>query len=99
MFMKEGADVMTEKSKKKSSESKIPINSRGFHIEIDSLHEGYACVLISGVKKIACFSPETISLMMKDGKARVDGAELIMNVYENRRVEISGRIGGVYFEK
>ncbi|MBO7304086.1 MAG: YabP/YqfC family sporulation protein [Clostridia bacterium] len=68
----------------------------GTHIEIDSLPGG-ASVSVYGVKNIVDFGAERAVLLVKGGKILIKGVGLSISVYENRIVEIFGKISGVEF--
>ena len=69
---------------------------RSFHLEADKSVFGIS-VSISGVISILDFCEEYAVLKLRGGKIRVYGLALSISVYENKIVEINGRIGGVEF--
>ena len=67
-----------------------------FHIEIDRVYGGIS-VSVYGVFSILDFNDSLALLKLKRGKVKIEGKSLSVAVYENRTVEISGKIGGVSF--
>ena len=62
-----------------------------FHVEIDKTRTGYG-VVSSGVIRIREVSENKISLKCKEGVVSVLGRRLSISLYENKTVEISGKI-------
>ena len=67
-----------------------------FHVEADRLPSGVS-VSIMGVLSIVDFNESSAIMKMRRGKIRIIGSGLSVTVYENRTVEISGRVGAVEF--
>ncbi len=84
------------KKEKKAAVPECP-DVRHFHMEADALRSGIS-VLVSGVERIADFSPENLVLSVGHGTIEVYGSGLKMSVFENGRVEVFGAIGGVRFD-
>lgn len=74
-------------------EKRAPI---GFHVEIDKTVNGLS-VCMNGVVSVLDFSEERAVLKMRHGKIRVEGSGLLINVYENKIAEISGKVGKIEF--
>ena len=68
-----------------------------FHIEIDKCKGGVS-LLASGVIKINAFSDENVHLSARGLDILAFGEGLCMTVYENKTVEIVGRIRKVEYE-
>ena len=75
------------------TELKLPY---GFHIEVDRVGNGLSASIM-GVVSIIDFSETVAILKMRRGKIKVSGSELSVAVYENKTVEILGRICAVEF--
>ena len=67
-----------------------------FHIEADRLPSGVS-VSIMGVLSIVDFNETAAIMKMRRGKIRITGTGLSVAVYENRTVEIYGKVGAVEF--
>ena len=85
---------MTEKVKK---QDKNFTASQSFHLEADKSRSGMS-VSISGIIGIGDFTDETVFLRSHGGKVTVAGKRLNVSVYENKTVEISGRIEEISFK-
>ncbi len=81
------------KNVKPEAKEKLPAN---FHIEIDRSKDGLS-LSVAGVYSIVDFSEENVILRVKKGRVLVSGTGLSIAVYENKTVEISGRITEVKF--
>ncbi|MBE6645380.1 MAG: hypothetical protein E7612_08410 [Ruminococcaceae bacterium] len=68
----------------------------GFHIEADKIGNAIS-VSIMGVISILDFSDVCALLKMRKGRIKISGTDLSVAVYENKTVEIIGRIGTVEF--
>ena len=79
--------------KKNEERDRLPIY---FHVEADRLPSGIS-VSIMGVLSIVDFNEGSALMKMRRGKIKVTGRELSIAVYENRIVEISGKVGAVEF--
>ena len=86
---------MQKNIKKEEREAKEKV-SGGFHAEIDRSGRGLS-LSVAGVYSILDFSEESVILRVKRGRITVLGKELEIAVYENKTVEISGKITGVNF--
>ena len=86
---------MQKNIKKEKREAKEN-NSGGFHAEIDASGRGLS-LSVAGVYSIMDFSEEKVILKVKRGRITVLGGELEIAVYENKTVEITGKITGVNF--
>lgn len=74
----------------------IKTGTSSFHIEIDRVYGGIS-VSVYGVFSILDFNDSLAVLKLKKGKVRVTGQGLSVAVYENRTVEICGKVEGVAF--
>ena len=72
---------------------KLPIY---FHIEADRVASGVS-VSVMGVLAITDFCESCAIMKMRRGKIKVLGAELSVAVYENKTVEIYGKVSAVEF--
>ena len=85
---------MTEKSKTKNDNV---TTSQSYHLEADRSRRGMS-VFVSGIIGIGDFSEESVLLRSHGGKVLVSGKRLDISVYENRTVEISGRVEEISFK-
>ena len=83
------------KKMKKIKAIRVPTIS-GFHVEIDKSHDGYS-VVTSGVSRVAELSEDVVKLKCRKGVLTVKGCNLTLSLYENKTVEISGKLKGVDF--
>ena len=79
------------KSKKK--EEKMPI---GFYLSCERTVGGVS-VIVGGIMSVTDFSEETVSLAGHTGRISVNGKRLSMSVFENKNVEIKGRVEEIKF--
>jgi len=63
----------------------------GFHIEADRINDGIS-VSVCGVFSILDFNTELAVVKLKKGRLKVRGKGLSIAVYENRTVEIFGKV-------
>lgn len=82
-----------QNDKKADERERLPIY---FHMEADRLPSGIS-VSIMGVLSIIDFNEGAAIMKMRRGKIKVTGSELSVAVYENRTVEICGKVGAVEF--
>lgn len=68
----------------------------GFHMEADRISEGIS-VSVCGVFSILDFNTELAVLKLRHGKIKVRGIGLSIAVYENRTVEIFGKVEALEF--
>lgn len=66
----------------------------GFHIEADRILSTTS-VSISNVLSIIDFKDETAILKMRKGKIKIVGEELAISIYENKIVEIKGKVRNI----
>ena len=85
---------MTDKVKKRDKNFTA---SQSFHLEADKSRSGMS-VSINGIIGIADFTDETVFLRSHGGKVIVSGKRLNVSVYENKTVEISGRVEEISFK-
>lgn len=85
-----------QKSKKPRSIFSFRQALADFHVDVDTVREGYA-VCITGALGICAFNSEFIELRIKTGKIGVSGSGLSLLLYENGRAEIMGKISEVKF--
>ena len=65
-----------------------------FHLELE--RRGGACAaLVDGVVGVCEFSESTVLLTCHGGRARINGDGLEILTFENRTVEVIGKISGV----
>ncbi len=69
----------------------------GFHVEIDKSSNGLR-LLSSGVKRIAELSDKSICLKCGAHSLKVKGQCLSLSLYEDKYVEISGKLEVIEFE-
>ncbi len=86
---------MQEKMKKINSDKEMPA-AFGFHLEVDRAGALLA-VCIANVTAVTDFDSENALLMSNRKKIRIYGHELSVSFYENKTVEILGKIGGIEF--
>ena len=67
-----------------------------FHIEIDKAGAGFL-ISASGIKRIAELTESKISLKFNKGTLGVSGANLSLSLYEDKTVEISGKLEVIEF--
>ena len=72
------------------------IEARGFHIEVDGVNRGIS-VSVGGVLSILDFTEEAAVVKIRRGRLKIVGSELAVSVYENKTVEISGRLCRIEF--
>lgn len=65
-----------------------------FHLELDKILLGFS-LSVSGAEGISAFSDTEITVRLSSFSLRVTGKGLGMSVFEERRVEIIGKIMGV----
>ena len=79
----------------KKNEAPRPF-AANIHIEIDGLGQNRS-VSVHGVGSIVDFGCERALLRVGRSRILIRGSELSIAVYENKIVEIFGRVGGVEF--
>lgn len=88
---------MTESRK---GEKKIgrgaPSNLTAFHLEADRCTRGMS-LLIGGIIGISDFTDECAVLMSHSGRITVLGKRISICIYENKTVEVSGRVEDIRF--
>jgi len=67
-----------------------------FHIEADKSPRGIS-VCVNGVFAILDFTDELALLKLRRGKIKISGHSLEISVFENKTVEICGKISGMEF--
>ena len=68
-----------------------------FHIEIDKSDSGLR-ILTAGVKRIKELSEKSISLKAKGFTLKISGERLSLSLYEDKTVEIRGKLEVIEFE-
>lgn len=68
----------------------------GFHLEADRMMSKTS-VCVSNVTAIIDFRSEFAVLKMKKGRIKIIGENLSISIYENKIVEISGKVGNIEF--
>ena len=71
--------------------------SSDFHVEIDKSSGGLKLV-VSGVKRISELSDKSLSLISSGVCLRIKGARISLSLYEDKTVEISGKLEVIEFE-
>ena len=71
-------------------------NPIGFHVEADKIGAAIS-VSVTGVLSIVDFSEDSALLKMRRGKIKIVGSGLSVAVYENKIVEIIGKVSSVEF--
>lgn len=66
----------------------------GFHMELDKNAHGFS-LSVSGVEGISAFSDTEMIVRLPSFSLRVVGKGLYMSIFEEKRVEILGKIMGV----
>ena len=84
------------KNEKKDLQAVKEKRPDGFHLEADRFKEGIS-LSIAGISSILDFSEQRVLVRVKKRRIEIVGTELSVTVYENRIVEITGRISGVSF--
>lgn len=84
---------MSKEPKKEENNFNKAVRSP-FHIEIDSALSGIS-VSVCGVAAILSFTENEVLLKLKKGKLKLTGNKFDIAVYENKTVEIVGRIGEI----
>lgn len=87
---------MTEKLKRGEKSGGVPSPFSAFHIEVNRSVRGIA-VLASGIIGISDFSEERAVLMSHGGRIIILGKRLSICIYENKTVEISGKVEDIKF--
>ena len=83
------------KKKEINASEKLP-SAPKFHMEIDAGRRN-AAVLIYGVRHIEEYTAERLLLQIPGGRMKICGIDLALSVFENRCVEIRGRLSEVGF--
>ena len=89
--------MLRELKKLKSPIRSLMSEGADFHVEIDKCALGLRATA-SGVKRISELSETSISLKTKGYTLVVGGKRLSLSIYENKTVEISGKIEVMKFE-
>ena len=89
---------MLEEIKKLKNPIK-PLLAEGarFHVEIDKSDSGLR-LLASGVKRIAELSDKSLSLKCSQYTIKIIGERLSLSLYEDKSLEISGKLEVIEFE-
>ena len=87
---------MQAKLKKAKENAQGKGKTSNFHIEMDKIGGGIS-ISVCGVANINNFTSEEVVLKFSVGKMRVLGNELDLIIYENKTVEVLGKISKVEF--
>ena len=83
-----------KKAKRKKTESLLPLDLSGFHVDIDAIKSGMA-VCITGASGVSSFSSECVEVRTASGSVLFVGSALSLVLYGKARLEIRGRISEV----
>ena len=90
----EGKPEIMKKQEINSEEKNAPMPR--FHLEIDGGRRG-AAVRINGVRHIEEYTAERLVLQIPGGRMRLFGAGMSLSVFENRSIEVRGKLSEVGF--
>ena len=76
----------------------LPSGLSTFHLEADRSPHGLR-ITVSGIIGIKGFTSEGVLLSSHAGRIFISGEKLRIEIYENKIVEISGKIGEISFGK
>ena len=79
--------------KKKNVEPNMP---DGFYLACERVTGGIS-VIVGGIMCVTDFSPEAVMLAGHTGRISVLGKRLAMTVFENKSIEIKGRVEEIKF--
>ena len=79
--------------KRKKDEEKIPI---GFYLSCERVAGGLS-LLVGGIIAVSAHEEEYTELLSHTGRIRVSGKGLELTVFENKSIELKGRIEGINF--
>ncbi len=82
---------MQRKSKKPKENREVKRTTSNFHVEMDKILGGIS-LSVCGVKNILNFTSEEVVLKLDTGKIKVSGFSLDLIIYENKTVEVVGKI-------
>ena len=68
----------------------------GFYLSCERTAGGLS-VIVGGIISVTDFSEETVKLAGHSGRVSVNGKRLSMSVFENKNVEIKGRVEEIKF--
>ena len=89
---------MLEKIKKLKTPIKTLLSEGAdFHVEIDRKNDGVR-ILVSGVKRITELNEKALYLKCKPFTVKLLGERLSVSLYEDKSVEISGKLEVIEFE-
>ena len=87
--------MQNEKKKINTKINGIP-ERIAFHIEIDKTDKGMS-VIINGAESIIDYTENKVTLKIGKGNMIIDGVGLTLALYENKTIEIIGKIGEIRF--
>lgn len=79
--------------KTKKEEQKMPV---GFYLSCERTVGGLS-IIVGGIMSVTDFSEESVKLAGHTGRIAVNGKGLSMSVFENKNVEIKGRVEEIKF--
>ncbi len=84
------------KEKSESADSRIKSLQSCFHIEVDKMM-AITSVCVNNVLSIVDFGEDIAILKMRKGKIKISGESLSISIYENKIVEIFGKVRMIEF--
>jgi hypothetical protein len=84
------------KEKKESTDNRIKALHTSFHIEADKMMTNTS-VSVTNVLSIIDFREDAVILKMRKGKIKISGESLSISIYENKIVEIFGKVRNIEF--
>lgn len=84
------------KEKKESIDNRVKALQTSFHIEADKMLTNTS-VSVTNVLSIIDFREDAVVLKMRKGKVKISGEMLSIRIYENKIVEIFGKVRNIEF--
>lgn len=89
--------TFARKNGRKDKDEKGSRRPAPYHIEIMKSGKRVTAV-VSGVMAVSDFSPAQVALVSHGGKIKFSGEGLSLSVFENKTVEITGRVENISLE-